>query len=342
CDSWLKKHPRGEHEPLLAELARLSRFEYDRRRKAEAKRLGIQLSTLDREVAELRAQAASEKGFLPHWSVEPWPEQVDGEPLLDALRAQPDSGLCVTQLGREDGTSQAASGQTASHQTASPNVLAKSPRSTPPFVRRFINHSFRVANLARRHGWLPGARYTNLRDIRRFERLGFLDIDWKNYSFKRHLSAARSTNPMLTVARDIENIDDLWQTLDEAHELRRYANDVIIVPKDPRLGDRLDEAIPPEFLLGFNVPTRYGGTLIPTAAFRRPVHLLGGRPDVQRRLASVLPVVSIDCNRFTLDASFGDYFDGGCFRPHPQGGYIDVSRHRLGTSTSSGSTMTSR
>ena len=87
CDSWLKKHPRGEHEPLLAELARLSRFEYDRRRKAEAKRLGIQLSTLDREVAELRAQSAADKDFLPHWSVEPWPEQVDGAALLDALRA---------------------------------------------------------------------------------------------------------------------------------------------------------------------------------------------------------------------------------------------------------------
>jgi len=87
CESWLKKHPRGEHETLLAELARLPRFEYDRRRKAEADKLGIQLKTLDQEVAELRAQAASAKDFLPHWSVEPWPEHVDGAALLDALRA---------------------------------------------------------------------------------------------------------------------------------------------------------------------------------------------------------------------------------------------------------------
>lgn len=198
---------------------------------------------------------------------------------------------------------------------------AKSIRSTPISVRRFVNHSFRVANIAKRHGWLPGARYTNLRDVRRFERLGFLDIDWKNYSFARHLSAARSTNPMVTVARDIVSICDLRRTLDEAHELRRYADDVIIVPKDPQLGDGLDEAIPPGFLLGFSVPTRYGATAIPATAFRRPVHLLGGRPDAQRRLAAALPVVSIDCNRFTLDASFGDFFDGDCFRPHPKGGY---------------------
>jgi len=84
CESWLKKHPR--HDPLLVELARLSRFEYDRRRKKEAKKLGIKLDTLDREVAELRAQNAAEKDFLPHWNVEPWPEPVDGATLLDALR----------------------------------------------------------------------------------------------------------------------------------------------------------------------------------------------------------------------------------------------------------------
>jgi Protein of unknown function (DUF3631)/RepB DNA-primase from phage plasmid len=85
CESWLKKHPR--HDPLLVELARLSRFEYDRRRKKEAKKLGIKVDTLDREVAELRAQNAADKDFLPHWTVEPWPEQVDGAALLDALRA---------------------------------------------------------------------------------------------------------------------------------------------------------------------------------------------------------------------------------------------------------------
>jgi hypothetical protein len=85
CESWLKKHPR--HDPLLVELARLSRFEYDRRRKQEAKKLGIKVDTLDREVAELRAQNAADKEFLPHWTVEPWDEQVDGAALLDALRA---------------------------------------------------------------------------------------------------------------------------------------------------------------------------------------------------------------------------------------------------------------
>lgn len=188
-------------------------------------------------------------------------------------------------------------------------------------IGRFVTHSFRAASIALRHGWLPGARYTNLRDTRRFDRLGFLDIDWRNYNFAKHLEATRSTRPMLTVARDIEDIANLERTLDEGRTLLRYADGVIIVPKDPRLGEALDELIPAAFILGYSVPTRYGGTTLPLRAFRRPVHLLGGRPDVQRRLAQQLPVVSIDCNRFTLDASYGDYFDGTLFRPHPVGGY---------------------
>lgn len=57
-------------------------------------------------------------------------------------------------------------------------------------------------------GWRPGARYTNLRDVRhvQFEEYGFLDIDWKNYCFDSHLAAAAKVRPFVTVARDIECI----------------------------------------------------------------------------------------------------------------------------------------
>jgi len=188
-------------------------------------------------------------------------------------------------------------------------------------ILKFVAHSATVLNIAVSHGWLPGARYTNLRDIRTFPRLGFLDIDFKNYDFFRHLEAAQKTKPMLTVARDIEEKRDLKRILDQAYRLLEWSNRVIIVPKDRLLESRLCKAIPPEFLLGFSVPTRYGGTQLAPSAFKRPVHLLGGRPDVQRKLAEQMPVFSIDTNRFTLDAAFGDYFDGQIFRPHPIGGY---------------------
>ena len=54
-------------------------------------------------------------------------------------------------------------------------------------VLKFVAHSATVLEIAVQQGWLPGARYTNLRDVKRFPRLGFLDIDWKNYDFSRHL-----------------------------------------------------------------------------------------------------------------------------------------------------------
>jgi hypothetical protein len=188
-------------------------------------------------------------------------------------------------------------------------------------VIRIVNHSYRVTSIALRHGWLPGARYTNLRDVRRYDRLGFLDIDWRNYNFQSHLKAAASTNPLLTVALDIECPTKLSRTLDQAYELARHCGTVIVVPKHPDLAESIEELVPSAFVFGYSVPTRYGGTVIPPANFKRPVHLLGGRPDVQRKLAEKMNVISIDCNRFTLDAQFGDHFDGETFRPHPLGGY---------------------
>jgi hypothetical protein len=188
-------------------------------------------------------------------------------------------------------------------------------------ILKFVAHSATVLEIAVAHGWLPGARYTNMRDVRGFSRLGFLDIDWKRYDYTRHLETAMQWRPLVTIARDIEERRDLRRIIDQAYRLLEFARHVVVVPKDPLLVSRLNSSIPAEFLLGYSVPTRYGGTSLPPAAFRRPVHLLGGRPDVQRQLAETMPVFSIDVNRFTLDAAFGDYFDGEIFRPHPIGGY---------------------
>jgi hypothetical protein len=190
-------------------------------------------------------------------------------------------------------------------------------------VAKFVAHGRKVQGHAQRHGWLPGARYTNLRDVRDvpFDGRGFLDINWKCYSYSLHLEAAKRMKPVLTIAQDVLCITKLKQILNEADELQNHSDFVAIVPKDPRLTLKLDLLIPSHFLIGYSVPTKYGSTEIPTSAVNRPVHLLGGRPDVQRRIANECPVVSIDCNRFTLDASFGDYFDGVTFRPHPVGGY---------------------
>ena len=188
---------------------------------------------------------------------------------------------------------------------------------------KFVAHSKEAISIAQKRGWRPGARYTNLRDVKSFafEENGFLDIDWKNYSFDKHLKAAREKRPLLTIARDIECISQLDAVLTEAEQLSKYSNYVAIAPKDKKMMGRLTELIPKEHLLAYSVPTKYGGTPIPPESFDRPVHLLGGRPDTQRLLAEKMSVFSMDCNRFTLDARYGDYFDGETFRPHPKGGY---------------------
>jgi hypothetical protein len=190
-------------------------------------------------------------------------------------------------------------------------------------VRKYVAHGSTVQRIAARLGWFPAARYTNLRDIRavHFRGVGFLDIHWKKYDFARHLRATQEAQPLITVARDIESIWETEAILREAEALAKYSSHVVLVPKDLKLATKLDSLLPREYLLGFSVPTRYGGTRISPSRFRRPVHLLGGRPDVQRELAMQMPVVSLDCNRFTLDAAFGDFFDGETFRPHPRGGY---------------------
>jgi hypothetical protein len=157
-----------------------------------------------------------------------------------------------------------------------------------------------------------------------------IDVEWTEYDFKRHLDAVKLTRPLLTVARDVEERHQLGKILDQAAELLNWSRDVVVVPKDPRLAECLSEVIPPTFLLGYSVPTRYGSTSIPTSSFgRRPVHLLGGRPDVQFELAKTLNVFSLDGNRFTLDAHYGDYFDGQRFTPHPEGGYYECIRASL-------------
>ena len=189
-------------------------------------------------------------------------------------------------------------------------------------VDKIVVHSKTVLKIAQDQGWLIGARYTNLRDVSSFDRVHFIDIDWKNYDYKKHIEALKKCKPKYTVAKDWERARNLKSVLKQAESLFDYAENVIIVPKVQSLKEQMLDLIPEKFMLGYSVPTKYGGTTIEPKYFDgRPVHLLGGRPEKQRELAKHLNVRSIDCNRFTLDARYGDFFDGSKFIPHPAGGY---------------------
>ncbi len=74
-------------EPLdeaIKRLAELPSMEYERCRKEEAKRLGIRTTVLDREVKVARPRA-EEDNDLGLFDPEPWPEEVDGDDLLDRI-----------------------------------------------------------------------------------------------------------------------------------------------------------------------------------------------------------------------------------------------------------------
>lgn len=74
----------------VAELAKLSALEYDQRRDAVAKELGVRVGTLDKEVSNARGEAEQDKaGKQPLFSeVQPWPEAVDLCELLNEIRTE--------------------------------------------------------------------------------------------------------------------------------------------------------------------------------------------------------------------------------------------------------------
>ncbi len=72
--------PTGDER--VERLAKLTKWEYAQQRKAEAKRLDVRASDLDEAVKAIQ-EGEDETPVTP--PPEPWPEQVDGDALLDAL-----------------------------------------------------------------------------------------------------------------------------------------------------------------------------------------------------------------------------------------------------------------
>lgn len=76
----------ADDDTRVKELAALSPIEYDRIREAEAERMGVRVSTLDKMVKGAFADAVAEgEPETPLPTVEPWPYAVEGAPLLDEI-----------------------------------------------------------------------------------------------------------------------------------------------------------------------------------------------------------------------------------------------------------------
>lgn len=150
--------------------------------------------------------------------------------------------------------------------------------------------------IAVRAGWLTGIRSDDTAsDAHR--PLHLLDIHWKSYNWTRHVAMCKAEHPALAAVPDLEDPADLPATLAMAEELAPHCDSVVVIPKCDVVGGLPREIGGVPVTLGFSVPTAYGGTKEPIDRFLGwPVHLLGGAPQRQVRLARYLKATSADGN----------------------------------------------
>lgn len=143
----------------------------------------------------------------------------------------------------------------------------------------------------------------------------FVDQDWKSPDLERYVEAVALYKPRLATVLDWERWDQLGAVLRWGWAVAPYVSEAIIVIPKVRFARTGWQAYIPkeicglEVRLGYSVPTKYAGTSVNLAGFLGwPVHLLGGSPIVQAKLAGLdrtqnrlldapaLNVVSVDGN----------------------------------------------
>jgi len=156
--------------------------------------------------------------------------------------------------------------------------------------------------------------------------------DWPftdpDVSLDDHVTVVRNERPKYAVAPDVEAEWTLRDVLSVARELDRFAENVIIVPKDCRPGE-----IPEKYVIGYPNQPNFGSN----GAWMRnsypsdhPVHVLGGSPDDQLDLADYLTVRSVDGANVTRYAEFGRVWTPGPQLERPDLSYYERIRESLG------------
>jgi len=166
-----------------------------------------------------------------------------------------------------------------------------------------------LTEYAAKKGYLRGARLDKAdRYANHGVAVDFLDMDWNDPDPDKLIRAAKDHRPKYVVAGDyLRDEDNTQRVNDRARQLRDLAENVIVVPKSP--GDF--QHIPEWCVVGYSVPTEYGGTDIPLreyASLPNQIHVLGGTPHRQFDVVSQLwleNVCSIDGNSIHKAATIG-------------------------------------
>lgn len=153
-----------------------------------------------------------------------------------------------------------------------------------------------LAQVAIENGMLYGAR---LPETLYFEPY-FADQDFRRPDRAGYMAALEVWRPHMATVLDLDDATTLTEVLSWAEEAAQWVDVVVIIPKVNGVIAQLPRHIAGATVrLGYSVPTGYGGTEVPLWEFEgRPVHLLGGAPHKQMRLARYLDVRSVDGNLF--------------------------------------------
>jgi hypothetical protein len=155
-------------------------------------------------------------------------------------------------------------------------------------------------------GWRYGARLPSTT----YQPVWFADQDWKNPNLDRYAKAIREHAPEICTVLDWEREEQFPEVLTWAETVAPFVSRLVVIPKVPGRVDDVPESIGGKpIILGYSVPTSYGGTTCGTWEFgRRPVHLLGGSPQAQKDFARYLNVVSADGNMAAQQSRKGRFW----------------------------------
>lgn len=158
-------------------------------------------------------------------------------------------------------------------------------------------------------GYLYGARLPSTI----YAPLFFADQDWKHPNRHAYMAALEKYRPTMASVIDWETPEQLAEVIDWAHEAAKYVDVVMIVPKVSGGVRELPRSINGKPVrVGYSVPTKHGGSMLFLSEFVGwPVHLLGGSPAAQMKLARYLDVVSADGNMSMKMANRGLFWSKG-------------------------------
>lgn len=155
------------------------------------------------------------------------------------------------------------------------------------------------ASIAVECGWLYGARLP----ATVYQSVYFADQDWKDPDRYSYMAALATHRPSMATVLDWEREEQLPDVLSWAEEAAQHVTEsVLIVPKVIGGVPLLPRSVGGKrIVLAYSVPTKYGGSPLPLWELRGwPLHLLGGSPQEQLKLWSILSaqseVVSLDGN----------------------------------------------